>query len=68
MSGRQFSGSLDSAFNPFDETYLSEILTAVISAWARMNQPGGREIEDRITFRLAGRLDPGGHGFSPLGV
>jgi len=56
MSGWQFSGSLDPAFNPFDEAYLSEILTAVISAWVRMNQPDGREIEDRITFRLAGRL------------
>jgi len=56
MSGRQFIGNLDPVFNPFDETYLAEILNAVMAAWLRMNQPDGREIEDRITFRLAGRL------------
>lgn len=56
MSGRQFIGTLHPAFNPFADTYLSEILTAVISAWSRMKPPDRRETEDRITFRLCGRL------------
>lgn len=50
------SGRLAPAFNPFDEDYLVEILDAVIRAWARMRRPGRREIEDRVTFRLAGRI------------
>ena len=56
MSIRRVSGSLKPEFNPFEENYLIEILTAVSSAWARMRPPGRNEIEDRITFRLAGRL------------
>jgi hypothetical protein len=56
MSGRTFIGRLDPEFNPFDEDYLTEILEATACAWARMKQPSRSEIEDRITFRLAGRL------------
>ncbi len=56
MTSRNFSGRLDPKFNPFAEDYLAEILEAVAVAWARMKQPGRNEIEDRITFRLAGRL------------
>ncbi len=56
MTGRQFNGTLESKFNPFDEDYLAEILEAAAIAWARMKQPSRSEIEDRITFRLAGRL------------
>jgi hypothetical protein len=56
MSARGFSGSLDPKFNPFDEDYLAEILEATAMAWARMKHPRRNEIEDRITFRLAGRL------------
>lgn len=56
MSIRRFSGSLKPEFNPFEEDYLTEILTAVAGAWANMRPPMRNEIEDRITFRLAGRL------------
>jgi hypothetical protein len=56
MSGRTLIGKLDPEFNPFDEDYLAEILAATALAWARMKPPGRTEIEDRITFRLAGRL------------
>lgn len=56
MSSQIFNGRLDPQFNPFDDDYLVEILEATAVAWARMNQPGISEIEDRITFRLAGRL------------
>lgn len=56
MSVRNFSGRLEPQFNPFAEDYLAEILEATAIAWARMKQPGRREIEDRITFRLAGQL------------
>lgn len=56
MSSRIFNGRLDPQFNPFDDDYLAEILEATAVAWARMNQPGTSEIEDRITFRLAGQL------------
>ncbi|MEA2818063.1 MAG: hypothetical protein QOJ86_67 [Bradyrhizobium sp.] len=56
MSSQTFNGRLDPQFNPFDENYLIEILEATAVAWARMNQPDASEIEDRITFRLAGRL------------
>ncbi len=56
MSGRVFNGRLEPKFNPFEENYLAEILEAATIAWARMTQPGRGEIEDRITFRLAGRL------------
>jgi hypothetical protein len=55
MSAR-FDGRLEPKFNPFSEDYLAEILEATAMAWARMKQPGRNEIEDRITFRLAGRL------------
>lgn len=56
MSGWTFNGTLESAFNPFDEDYLAEILQSIAIAWARMGHPKRNEIEDRITFRLAGRL------------
>ena len=56
MSGRHFNGKLEPMFNPFDEDYLAEILEATAVAWARMEHPSQTEIEDRITFRLAGRL------------
>ena len=65
MSGQKINGSLDPKFNPFEEDYLAEILEAVAVAWARMRQPGRSEIEDRITFRLAGRLQNDPH-FSDL--
>jgi hypothetical protein len=47
---------LDPKFNPFDENYLAEIMEALIVAWTQMKQPRRNEIEDRITYRLAGRL------------
>ena len=56
MTRRHFNGRLQSKFNPFDEDYLAEILEAAAVAWARMKQPSRSEKEDRITFRLAGRL------------
>jgi len=56
MNGRIFNGRLEPKFNPFDNNYLAEILEAVAVAWSRMKQPGGAEIEDQITRRLAGRL------------
>lgn len=56
MSGQIFSGRLDPQFNPFSDDYLAEILEATAVAWARMKQPDNNEIEDRITYRLAGRL------------
>ncbi|MBZ5636899.1 MAG: hypothetical protein LAO55_27565 [Acidobacteriia bacterium] len=56
MSGRRFSGTLAAKFNPFEEDYLCEILEATAHAWSRMKHPDANEIEDRITFRVAGRL------------
>lgn len=56
MNVRNFSGRLEPKFNPFAEDYLTEILAATAIAWARMRKPGSGELEDRITFRLAGRL------------
>jgi hypothetical protein len=56
MSSQIFNGQLDPRFNPFDDDYLVEILEATAVAWARMKQPGKSEIEDHITYRLAGRL------------
>jgi hypothetical protein len=56
MSGQKFSGRLSPRFNPFAEDYLSEILEATAVAWTRMKQPSQNEVEDHITFRLAGRL------------
>jgi hypothetical protein len=56
MSSQIFNGRLDPQFNPFDNDYLVEILEATAVAWARMKRPGTREIEDHITYRLAGRL------------
>ena len=50
------SRGLNAEFNPFADDYLGEILEAVAVAWARMKQPKLSEWEDRITFRLAGRL------------
>jgi hypothetical protein len=56
MSGRRFNGRLEPKFNPFDDDYLAEILEAAAIAWNRMKHPTVGEIEDRITYRLAGRL------------
>ncbi len=56
MSVRRSSGTLKPEFNPFKEDYLTEILGVVASAWASMIPPKRNEIEDHITFRLAGRL------------
>jgi hypothetical protein len=56
MSGQKFSGKLAPKFNPFDDDYLAEIVEATAVAWSRMEHPSQNEIEDRITFRLAGRL------------
>src|ERR1700720_4021894 len=56
MSGRIFNGRLEPKFNPFDDDYLAEILEAAAVAWNRMKHPTASEIEDRITYRLAGRL------------
>jgi hypothetical protein len=56
MSGRTFNGRLAAKFNPFDDDYLVEILEATAVAWKRMRHPSESEIEDRITYRLAGRL------------
>jgi hypothetical protein len=53
---RRFTGRLEPKFNPFDDDYLAEILEATAVAWTRMEHPDGSEIEDRITYRLAGRL------------
>ncbi len=50
----QGSSQLADEFNPFKDEYIGEILAAVAQAWARMRKKD--EIEDRITFRLAGRL------------
>lgn len=50
------SGQMDPRFNPFAESYVSEIIHAIALAWCRMRTPPADEIEDRITFRLAGRL------------
>lgn len=56
MSEGIFIGTLAPEFNPFDGDYLTEILEATACAWARMKPPKRSEIEDRITFRLTGRL------------
>lgn len=56
MSARTLVGRLEPKFNPFDEDYLGEIIEAIVLAWAKMKQPPRNDIEDRITFRLAGRL------------
>jgi hypothetical protein len=50
------SARLNTEFNPFTEEYLGEIVEAVAVAWARMKQPKASDLEDHITFRLAGRL------------
>ncbi|MEJ0088471.1 MAG: hypothetical protein WDM80_01725 [Limisphaerales bacterium] len=50
------SGQLADEFNPFQADYLAEILEAVAVAWSKMTKPKKRELEDQITFRLAGRL------------
>jgi hypothetical protein len=56
MRLKDSSGQLASEFNPFAEDYLADILEAVAIAWSRMKQPKRNEWEDRITYRLAGRL------------
>jgi hypothetical protein len=55
MSGYIF-GTLQAEFNPFDENYLVEILEAAAVAWNRMKHPTIGELEDQITYRLAGRI------------
>lgn len=56
MSSREFNGALRPDFNPFEEDYLFEILETTAIAWSRMKQPRVTELEDQITFRLAGRI------------
>lgn len=56
MSTRNLIGKLDPQFNPFDQNYLEEIIQATAMAWRRMKKPHSQDLEDRITFRLAGRL------------
>ena len=51
-----FWGNLDPQFNPFAEDELSEIVRMTATAWARMKQPPISELEDSITFRVAGRI------------
>jgi hypothetical protein len=60
MSGYIY-GKLESKFNPSDENYLSEILEAAAVAWNRMEHPRRGELEDQITYRLAGRLSNDPH-------
>ncbi len=43
-------------FNPFQDDYLSDILETATVAWNRMRQPLATELEDQLTFRLAGRI------------
>jgi hypothetical protein len=50
------SGRLEPALNPFDDDYLRDIIRSLVVAWRVMKMPKPKEIEDRITFRLAGRL------------
>ena len=50
------SGSIDSDFNPFSKQFIEEIIGAIVTAWSRMRNPNTDELEDQITFRLAGRL------------
>lgn len=50
------SGNLEPQFNPFEETPLAEIIQMTAMAWTRLRQPGRRDLEDSITFRLAGRI------------
>ena len=56
MRGDTISGQIDPQFNPFAESYVRDIIRAIALAWSRMRYPPADEIEDRITFRLAGRL------------
>ncbi len=56
MRGGRFAGRLDTKFNPFDDEYLAEIVSATAMAWGRMKKPPLGEREDSITFRLAGRI------------
>ena len=56
MRGVRFAGRLDTNFNPFDDDYLAEIVGATAMAWGRMKKPPRGELEDSITFRLAGRI------------
>lgn len=51
-----FWGNLDPQFNPFAEDELSEIIRMTATAWAQMKQPPKSELEDSITFRVAGRI------------
>jgi hypothetical protein len=51
-----FWGNLDPQFNPFAEDELSEIIRMTAMAWKRMKHPPKSELEDRITFRVAGRI------------
>jgi hypothetical protein len=51
-----FWGNLDPQFNPFADAELAEIIRMTATAWARMKQPSTSELEDSITFRVAGRI------------
>ena len=52
MKGERFSGRLNAKFNPFDASYLAEIISATARAWGRIKKPKPAELEDQITFRL----------------
>jgi hypothetical protein len=56
MKFGETSGRIEIEFNPFTDEFILEILQAVAKAWGRMRHPESGEFEDRITFRLAGRL------------
>ncbi len=56
MRGGRFSGRLEAKFNPFDSDYLSEIVGATASAWARIKKPARVMLEDSITLRLVGKI------------
>ncbi|BDI32583.1 hypothetical protein CCAX7_46340 [Capsulimonas corticalis] len=56
MSGRIFDGQLAPEFNPFADNYLSDIVSAIATAWYQLKHPNEEDIEIRITNRLVGRL------------
>lgn len=56
MKLQSVGGRIDPQFNLFAESYVSDIVRAIVVAWSRMRTPSADEIEDHITFRLAGRL------------
>lgn len=56
MKVGRFCGRLDTKFNPFDDNFLLDIVSTTACAWGRMKKPPSGELEDAITFRLAGRI------------